>query len=115
MVDRVDFNDSAWRAGLKRALNNIKDGSATAVYLTGQRAAADIKRRAPVDTGRLRSSYNSIPGVDGRGPFARVGSSVQYATYVEYGTLHQHAQPHFRPGILRAVELWAQAASQIRP
>lgn len=111
----TSFDDTAFHAALKRALNSIEDGSAKALYTTGNRIVSETKRRAPVDTGRLRASYIAHPGHDGRGPYVQVGTSLFYAAYVEYGTRHQHSQPHFRPGLLAGIEAWAQAARQITP
>jgi HK97 gp10 family phage protein len=58
---------------------------------------------APVDTGRLRSSIFVRRG-DG---YVEVGSNVQYAAYVEFGTRHMAAQPYLRPAIMMGVEDWA--------
>lgn len=115
MPETVEWDDKAFRAALATALHSIKDSSATAIYRTGMRVVNATKRRAPVDTGRLRSSYASHPGMDSRGPFVTVGSTVLYAGFVEFGTMYQTAQPHFRPGLLSAVEAWAQEAAQIKP
>lgn len=60
------------------------------------------KRAAPVDTGRLRSSYTSQVRRGPRGLEGLVGTDVHYAIYQEYGTRHQPGQPHLRPA-LRAV------------
>jgi hypothetical protein len=113
--ESVEWDDKAFRAALTTALHSIKDSSATAIYRTGMRVVNATKRLASVDTGRLRSSYLSKPGMDSRGPYALVGSTVDYAGYVEFGTMYQSAQPHFRPGLLSAVEAWAQEAAQIKP
>ncbi|MFB9994078.1 HK97-gp10 family putative phage morphogenesis protein [Deinococcus oregonensis] len=49
---------------------------------------------APVDTGRLRQSI----GLQRRSPDVwRVGTNVNYAPFVEFGTRHQAAQPFMRP------------------
>jgi HK97 gp10 family phage protein len=64
------------------------------------RIAQDVegkaKRYAPVDTGRLRSSITSALEQDGEGLFAYVGSDVEYAIYVEYGTYRSAAQSFLR-------------------
>lgn len=56
------------------------------------------KKHTPVDTGRLRSSitYNITPS------FGRVGTNVQYAEFVEYGTPKMEAR-HVTPGSSRRV------------
>jgi HK97 gp10 family phage protein len=52
-----------------------------------------------VDTGRLRSSYAFQVGRDGRGPYVDVGTNVEYAKYLEFGTSLMAARPHLRPAI----------------
>lgn len=56
----------------------------------------DAKRSCPVDTGRLRGSIttNIISTYSGE-----VGTNVEYAEYVEYGTRYQSAQPYFEPAV----------------
>ena len=56
----------------------------------------DAKKKCPVDTGRLRGSVttNIISTYSGE-----VGTNVEYAEYVEYGTRYQSAQPYFEPAV----------------
>jgi HK97 gp10 family phage protein len=56
-------------------------------------------RRAPVDTGRLRSSIAHELGKDSRGFVARIGTNVEYAPHVELGTSLMRAQPYLRPAL----------------
>ena len=59
------------------------------------------KRLAPVDTGRLRSSIGHTLRRDAGGLLATVGTSVEYASYVEFGTRYMRAQPFLRPALSR--------------
>jgi HK97 gp10 family phage protein len=68
----------------------------TRLALTVQNEA---RRRAPVDTGRLRSSITFTLDTDRRGLVARVGTNVDYAAHVEFGTRHSRAQPYLRPAL----------------
>lgn len=53
------------------------------------------KRRAPVRTGNLRRSItNRVTDTE-----AYVGTDVEYAPYVHYGTRYQAAQPFLEEGI----------------
>lgn len=72
--------------------------------------AADLARRAvrvdraakqlcPVDTGRLRSSITWQIQRDTQGLLAVIGTNVEYARYVELGTIHTAAQPFLRPAL----------------
>jgi len=56
---------------------------------------ADAKRMVPVDEGNLKGSI--VREVDGN--TATVGTNVEYAEHVEYGTRHMDAQPYMRPAI----------------
>lgn len=66
---------------------------------------AQAKDFTTVDTGRLRDSISTAVGRDE----VIVGTNVEYAPYVEYGTSRNMAQPYLRP----AVDLVAGRAVQI--
>ena len=51
--------------------------------------------RSPVKTGNLRGSISHQVLTD----HAKVGTNVEYAPYVEYGTKHMSAQPYLRPAL----------------
>jgi HK97 gp10 family phage protein len=52
-----------------------------------------------VDTGRLRSSITFVPGADARGPYVDVGTNVEYAPYLEFGTRKMASRPFFRTAV----------------
>lgn len=62
------------------------------------------KRQAPVDTGRLRSS---ITYVEEEGVF-KVGSNVEYAPFVEFGTEDRAPQPYLRPAVRQAFNQYVE-------
>jgi HK97 gp10 family phage protein len=64
------------------------------IGLAGERFA---KKACPVDTGRLRSSISHAYDV-GAGE-VYVGTNVEYAAYVEFGTRRQRAQPYLRAAL----------------
>lgn len=75
-------------------------------FLQGMREAVlivarDAKRNAPVDTGRLRASITPAVTRSGTYILGVVGSNVQYAPAVEYGT-----PPHHVP--VEQLEGWAR-------
>ena len=55
----------------------------------------DAKRRCPVDSGNLKGSINREKFLDR----AEIGTNVEYAEHVEYGTRHMKAQSYLRPAI----------------
>jgi len=71
------------------------------------RIAQDIvnaaKILAPVDTGRLRASIGWTIGTTSSGLFAEVGTNVEYAPFVEFGTGRASAQPYLIPAILQVL------------
>jgi HK97 gp10 family phage protein len=71
---------------------------------------ADMKQRAPVDTGFLRNSIqsefeNDLTGV--------IGVGAEYAAHVEYGTSRAAAQPFFEPAMMRAEQGLETAAKDL--
>ena len=54
------------------------------------------KQAAPVDTGTLR---NSIQGSIIGAHEGEVAVGAEYGIYVEYGTVHQAAQPYLTPAV----------------
>lgn len=70
-------------------------------------AALFIEERAkiacPVDTGNLRRSIStSGPSVGADGVSATVGTNVNYAAFVEFGTRRMAAQPFLGPALEQA-------------
>jgi len=74
---------------------------------------AEAKRRCPVDTGNLRSSITPVVESWAAG---YVGTNVQYAPFVEYGTKHMAAQPFLEPAFIegkrRAKEIFEKAMTR---
>lgn len=84
MATEVRVDESA----LERELRAQVDAELKRAAEAGAEAA---RRRAPVDTGKLRDSIQANG--------ARFGSDVDYALYVEFGTTDTPAQPYLRPAI----------------
>lgn len=67
------------------------------------------KTLAPVDTGRLRNSI-AVEFMDG-GLSARIGTNVEYAPFVEFGTRRMGARPFLFP----AFEMeWPRFVARLR-
>lgn len=75
----------------------VKNATAEAVARTleaiGLTAEGHAKLKCPVDTGRLRNSITHVVDDD----TVYIGTNVEYAAYVELGTIHTRAQPYLRP------------------
>ena len=95
----LDIHGDASR--LKRSLE--KKGEEYAQHLVraglqgGKVIQAEAKRRAPVDTGRLRSSIVVWAVRQGDEVVIQVGTNVHYAIHVEYG--HRQKVGQFVPGL----------------
>lgn len=68
------------------------------------------KGRVAVDTGTLKASITTH--VDGPA-HAVVGTGVEYATFVEYGTRHMAAQPYLIPAAEQARPKFLDACRRI--
>lgn len=72
----------------------------TALMRGGMIIETDAKRRCPVDTGRLRASLTTDVEREGETTFVlKVGTNVEYASFVENGTSRMAAQPFLRPAV----------------
>lgn len=72
-----------------------KDAVRVALEAVGLQAEGYAKRYAPVDTGRLRNSITHTTDDDS----AYVGTNVEYAPYVEYGTSKTKQQAFIKPAV----------------
>jgi HK97 gp10 family phage protein len=77
-----------WDGNLAEAVDRFLEEAATHVE-------GEAKVRAPYKTGRLRDSITHRVNAD----VAIVGTPVEYATHVEYGTVKMEAQPYMRPAL----------------
>lgn len=76
----------------KDAKNEAVERAMEALAITAEGYA---KLKCPVDTGRLRNSItHSVDSTT-----AYIGTNVEYAAYVEYGTVNTPAQPYLKPAI----------------
>ena len=74
--------EKAVRREVKRSALNVQNGA---------------RRRVPVDTGRLRNSITHE--IDADGMDATIGSNVEYAPHIEFGTVRMRAQPYLFPAL----------------
>ena len=84
----VKFTDNS-----AEILEAFEQATARGLEKIGLTAEGYAKKNAPVDTGRLRNSITHE--VDGQEVY--IGSNVEYAPYVEMGTVKMKAQPFLKP------------------
>ena len=76
-------------------LDGISQAKARALEKIGLVAEGYAKRLCPVDTGRLRNSITHTTDDEA----AYIGTNVDYAVYVEMGTVNTPAQPYLKPAV----------------
>ena len=75
--------------------NAIDQSIAKALTMIGQQAEGYAKLMCPVDTGRLRNSITNQ--IDLQENAVYIGTSVEYAPYVELGTSRRSPHPYLKP------------------
>ncbi|MFJ4649475.1 HK97-gp10 family putative phage morphogenesis protein [Streptomyces bobili] len=92
----ANINTRQYERGLRRYFGRMSDDVARAVDRTRIDVQNEARRRAPVDTGRLRSSIVSRAEGGGRSVGYVIGSNVNYAAAVEYGTAPHVIKPKYK-------------------
>jgi HK97 gp10 family phage protein len=102
LAPQVDYNSAAFMRGLEQAVHRMGLRTEADLARVGMRVQNAARGYCPVDTGRLRSSITSTPGKDHLGPYVEIGTNVEYAAPVEFGTSTMEAQPFLRPAFADA-------------
>lgn len=89
-MPNIDFSVTDNSGIFKDAKDELVQKALETIGLIGEGYA---KLACPVDTGRLRNSISHA--VDEQS--AVIGTNVEYAAYVEYGTTKTKAQPYLKP------------------
>lgn len=95
-VDIKDYNKE-----VMSAYEQARERSLEMIGLTAEKYAKEI---VPVDTGRLRNSITHA--VEDKAVY--IGTNVEYAPPVEYGTVKQKAQPFLRPAATEHSQTYKQ-------
>jgi HK97 gp10 family phage protein len=92
--------------GIRDITGLLEEGDRNAILLMAVTGAGNATKFAPADTGALRASISySLPGgagnldVEAKKDEAYVGTPLEYAPYVEFGTRYQAPQPYLRPSL----------------
>lgn len=105
----IEWDDRAFQKGLKAALRGFEVRTERSLVVLGLTVQNRARELCPVDTGRLRASITSS-GLqrDSRGAYVEIGTNVEYAGHVEFGTVRAAAQPYLRPALLHAAQTWGR-------
>lgn len=98
VLSLVTVDASEAIALLDRTIKGIQEGSRAAMQTIGDSMVQGAKEIVPVDTGRLQNSIRIMEITD---ESVTVGSDVEYAPDVEFGTFKQAAQPYLGPQLDR--------------
>lgn len=80
----------------KKATSNVEQALIESALMVER----DAKIKTPVDTGRLRQSIShETENFGSENPAVIVGTNVDYAGYIEFGTSKQPAQPYLYPAL----------------
>jgi HK97 gp10 family phage protein len=86
-------------AALAKQLNAESGPLVKEVLKRALQVESRAKMLCPVDTGRLRSSITSAVEKEGDTIVGVVGTNVEYASYVEFGTSRLEAHPFLIPAV----------------
>ena len=93
-------------------LDEVEQASAEAVERAleamGLQAEGYAKMLCPVDTGNLRNSITHEVVMEDSA--VHIGTNVEYAAYVEYGTSKMKAQPYLEPAVIDHVDEYKDIA-----
>lgn len=96
---QISVDDTAVRERFKKLQQSEYQGALTArLENIGKDLREDAKSRCPVRTGALKNSIFSVV-TDNE---CTVGSPLEYAQFVEYGTWKMAAQPFLEPALKEA-------------
>lgn len=97
----TDVDITVFDARINTMLSGASGPVASRLRRSGVRVQNRAKQLCPVDTGRLRSSIQLVDPhqVSTDVLSVRVGTAVNYARYVEFGTRYMAARPYLRPAL----------------
>lgn len=89
----IDFKMTSHK---DEAISGMEMARMRALEIIGMKAEKYAKALCPVDTGNLR---NSIAHQTVGNNEVHIGTNVEYAPYVELGTVRMSARPYLRPAV----------------
>lgn len=89
------MSDFVFKDNSVEVLAALENAARRGLEAIGMAAEGYAKEKAPVDTGRLRNSISHVSDSEA----AYVGTNVEYAPYVELGTVKMAARPFLKPAV----------------
>ena len=98
-MSNLEIDARAFLSSLDDYQEDVLEGLQKDIEKAALTLEKNAKQNCPVDTGKLRASISTEVG----NLEAEVGTNVEYALYVEFGTSKQSAQPFMRPALDKAI------------
>ena len=98
-MSNLEIDARAFLSSLDKYQEDVLEGLQQDIEKAALTLEKNAKQNCPVDTGKLRASITTEVG----NLEAEVGTNVEYALYVEFGTSKQSAQPFMRPALDKAI------------
>lgn len=105
-LDEWEASETQWQEDVIR--QTIEEIEKTAL-----RIERDAKLAVPVDTGDLRGSITTDVNSKGDSVSAEIGTDIEYSDVVEFGGIHQRAQPYLIPSFDNNVTNLEETISKI--
>lgn len=93
---KIEVDDREILEKFKQIANDVPKAAEDMIANVGAVALTEARNNVPVDTGALKGSI-TLEVEGGDNPVATVGSNLEYAPYVEYGTSSHTPQPFMEP------------------
>ena len=98
-MSKIELDARAFLSSLDNYQDDVLKGLQQNIEKAALTLEKNAKQNCPVDTGKLRASISTEVG----NLEAEVGTNVEYALCVEFGTSKQKAQPFMRPALDKAI------------
>lgn len=98
-MSKLEIDSKAFLASLDKYQEDVLEGLQKNIENAALLLERNAKQNCPVDTGKLRASITTEVGK----LEAEVGTNVEYAQCVEFGTSKQSAKPFMRPAFDKAI------------
>ena len=98
-MSKLEIDSKAFLASLDKYQEDVLEGLQKNIEDAALLLERNAKQNCPVDTGKLRASITTEVGKFE----AEVGTNVEYAQCVEFGTSKQSAKPFMRPALDKAI------------
>lgn len=84
-----------YESNIDKAVDNIRLAKQRTLTAIGQNVVSGATLLSPVDTGNLRQSLTYKVMLNE----VQIGTNVEYAPYIELGTVKMNAQPFLEPAV----------------